>query len=1141
MTTQRQYIRERLAGGNPLRKDLLQQETDILLLDIGKRYGQVTSLIRRMNDVIRYVRDRAASMPEFIKPYGKNIFIKVKVQAEGTRYLDKSVHPPNFFLRNKNVHQRISICGKRADGAMEDIILIPFMFGCEWCITSGATEKQLHAMGEDANYTGGFFVKGGSPKYFLAHEKVCHNLVIVLQTSPGIFAASLKTQDNQNKSIELIVSKDKKTGAYVLKSKSFLDDISFKVMDIIKQIYIILRRSKPDIQSFKSYVLDLIEFVAGPLKDFVGLDYNPIIAEGEEVFLKPNGDTMEKALDALFKDEDIKAAYTRGSHLNTIAHYPQVVIESILSSVKEYHDKAFILMKMLANLTLTEHGIIEPSDRDHLGNKSYLIAAEVFKRDLTMNNGQRLLITDDKIYEPKIKGRVGDSDVFEDLDITKPFKALSELTTLTTPRSSFASNLAVREVNGSQTGYVCPFHTPSGSRIGLVKHMSITCCVSPSHQREDIETIIISILGSKKFVKGETSILINSICFATATEEEIVRIRKTLKMHPRYYDTAFVPEFYLVRGEIAIISYNVMCDGGRLHRPLFNLDKLLEITEAMGGTGRTMTRRDKINEYIKDKSLEDLFRIGLVEMVFAVELGYYKIAETIESIDSSMSDRLRYVEINPVAIYGTNGGCAPMFNHNPGGRATHECSMTNPALTIGSTNMPSISETISKTLLTTEKAATTTLINEFNCGYYGNVVNAIMMIKIEEENIEDADVVSEGFSQIITTKRSNTTEVEIQQGMKIGIPPTIASHNRGKYHGINPETGFPILGSELKFNDCVFAMYKEPDESKQPKDKGGEGEEGEITNMSKFVERNKEGIISKIKSYPSGNSIIYRMTVSSYRPLEKGDKIASRYSQKGVVGGIIPNRKLPRVIETIREVEVENPDGTKSIVKKSFRTPNYGVRPDVIFSPMSLTSRSTPGVIIEMLLGLYATVTGQQVDATAFTVNIDRIKTIIDEMVTIHGFNPDLCETMLDPNTGRTFKAYIGVCGIRILEQTSYDKFKACSQITTSINKLTRQATQGGINGGLREGDMELHTMAAHSASSLVNQLYCNQSDKVNVAICPNCGHYNDKIGLCEVPVEDKECARCHHKSLKETRMAFGEIRQYLHSLTTGVRFAYYP
>ena len=333
---------------------------------------------------------------------------------------------------------------------------------------------------------------------------------------------------------------------------------------------------------------------------------------------------------------------------------------------------------------------------------------------------------------------------------------------------------------------------------------------------------------------------------------------------------------------------------------------------------------------------------------------------------------------------------------------------------------------------------------------------------------------------------------------------------------MNKDTGVPILNTKLNVNDCLFAMY-EIKKAENPES------EPEIVNLSKFVERGKEGIVSKLKKYIQDNSVIYRNTISCYSHFEKGDKIASRYSQKGVGGGIRPFHELPIVIGN---------------------TPNRGLRPDIIFSPLSLTSRATPGLPIEMLMGLYGTMTNQQIDASAFTVNIERIRQIQGEMVGM-GFNPDFLETCIDPMTKRKFKVYVGICSIRILEHTSREKLKACSQINHSTNKLTRQVTKGGPYSGLRQGTMELDVLGAHSASSLKHQLYNTQSDRIVIALCSQCGHINDRLGLLSQSVvqnlEGKKCSRCGEESLVSTNTVYALFRIYCHLLSAGFRLAPFP
>jgi DNA-directed RNA polymerase beta subunit len=486
---------------------------------------------------------------------------------------------------------------------------------------------------------------------------------------------------------------------------------------------------------------------------------------------------------------------------------------------------------------------------------------------------------------------------------------------------------------------------------------------------------------------------------------------------------------------------------------------------------------------------------------------YYTIVQSLEDLFKSRDSGISYTfcEINPISLYGIPLSCAPMVNHNPGGRSIHEANMSMTSQTAGSTNMNSLSEASSKVLLTTEKACVSTIHNEYWTRHYGNGINALMLVRLTETNIEDAMSVGDNFAKTVITKRSNTIEVEVPQGVKLGIPP-VEGINRHKYHAIHSESHLPIIDAEVKPGDCIFAMYK-ISETKEPTD------DPEIANLSIFIEKGKEGFISKFKAFQLGKNIVYRITVSFYMVLVPGDKIATRYSQKGVIGAIIPSNKLPFVISG----------------------KNKGLRPDIIFSPLSLTSRSTPGLIHELHLGNYAITFGETVNASAFTVNINRLDQI-SEKLREAGFPTDMYETFYDPISKETFKAYMGFCYVRILSHTSYEKEKACSQIVGSINKLTRQPARGGPTGALQEGNMELCAYASHSSPDLINAFYSQQSDKINVVLCGDCGFLND--GASD---ETIKCLRCSSMNLHQTETVYSTVRARNQLLTAGIDLSLFP
>ena len=166
--------------------------------------------------------------------------------------------------------------------------------------------------------------------------------------------------------------------------------------------------------------------------------------------------------------------------------------------------------------------------------------------------------------------------------------------------------------------------------------------------------------------------------------------------------------------------------------------------------------------------------------------------------------------------------------------------------------------------------------------------------------------------------------------------------------------------------------------------------------------------------------------MSSFRPLEQGDKLAFRYSQKGVIGEIADYEQKDATTENTEDIMPPIDVLERTHLPFVCEGRNKGLVPDIIFSPMSLTLRSTPGLIMELQMGNYAVTFGETVDATAFSMNLMRMREI-NRRLQEAGFPADCFETFQDPQTGKRFKAYIGVCYIRVLEHTFADKLKACS------------------------------------------------------------------------------------------------------------------
>ena len=580
--------------------------------------------------------------------------------------------------------------------------------------------------------------------------------------------------------------------------------------------------------------------------------------------------------------------------------------------------------------------------------------------------------------------------------------------------------------------------------------------------------------------KTRKLISVNSVPFATVNYYTYIDIRNTFKRDYRYMDVAIMEDIFEINTESGektyyTGSYNILCDGGRIYRPLYNS----KVIKDLG-----LTNDKAMNEYHNNnRSFEKVLSDGVIEMVFPLEMEYFNIASNYRNIKSE-----RYAEIDPYCIYGVVSSCARMFNHNPANRCMHECQMKKAALTFGSTNLKNMFETTMKLLHTAQQCLVTTKTNEFFGRYSKNGINVHLGILIDTNNVEDSYVIHDRLARSIETEKTFVIDCVLNEGETPGISEQ-NDNKRKIFHAIDRDTGLPEINHYLDVGDVVFGKYKQ-EVIKQKRDDGTEEEIIQSVNKSQYIEEGKNGFVKKIKTIQQDKVKIHKITISIIKPAEVGDKLASGGSQKGIISLIQQYNLMPRIIQ-----------GKKK-----------GVVVDALFSDLSLCSRATPGVVHELHLGNYAVEFGKCVDATSFTVNHARLTRINDELVA-RGHNPWGVEICKDPKTGAVFPLMVGVIHLAVLKHTAFDKQKASSCLNSSVDKSTRQPSKGGPTGALRIGYMDSNALMSHGAASIIHALLCLQSDRVAVHICSDCGHlcdrYNDDPEFLNANPRVKYCPKC--------------------------------
>lgn len=611
--------------------------------------------------------------------------------------------------------------------------------------------------------------------------------------------------------------------------------------------------------------------------------------------------------------------------------------------------------------------------------------------------------------------------------------------------------------------------------------------------------------------KKKKSISLNSIPFALIDQETYEELRIFLKRDVRFMDVCVTEDIFRINAGTNTVkyisSYNILADGGRTFRPLL-------VTEEM--RKRNLLNKENFENYIrKNTKFSQYIEDGVIEMVFPNELQNFHICT-----DFTKATNQRYCEIDPYNIFGAILSCATSANHNPGNRITHEGSSCGGSLSMGSTNMMNNQDTTAKFLNGGQVPAVTTKSAEYFMRHIRLGTNAIMAFRVENGNVEDSFVVNNRFEKLINTEKVSTYEIVVEKDEKMGIN-TDGFVKISKYHAINPLTGLPNIGIFLAVDDIIFAKYR-IEETPQTDADGNQIRVSQFVNRSEPVREGKDGYVQSIFKVPNEKNTIYRITVSNIKSGEVGDKFATRYSQKGVEGISVPYELMPYVIDG----KLKN------------------LRPDLIFSPLSLTSRATPGLLHEALFGLHAVEFRKQIDATSFTVSNRMVEEINNRLVEA-GHKPFSIEEFYDPRTNTTYKMHIGVVHVRILKHTAYDKIKAVGH-DCSIDKATKQPTGKNASKPMRISYMSVDVYSSFGAVSMTHSLTSRQSDMICVPLCSKCGmicdRYNDDPATIVDYYAAKHCTRCGERgTIKKTFMNNAAVKAQRMLLQAGLTMDFFP
>lgn len=616
-----------------------------------------------------------------------------------------------------------------------------------------------------------------------------------------------------------------------------------------------------------------------------------------------------------------------------------------------------------------------------------------------------------------------------------------------------------RDYHLTQSHIICPYATPDGKKVGLIKHFSIQSILSldTSCLIQNIILQYISIYIKKiNYLSNYITILLNGVWLGYIYTHELNEVMLILKNKIKY--KFITVSIYYNNNFNSII---IKTDAGRVLfpiviKPLNEFPEFDDFLELVYNKCIIFVDKNEIEEYTLDEN--DIFTIKKFtkphDLMFSLSLSY-------------------------------TGSMIPFSNHNQSPRNIYSCQMSTQSIGFLSNNNQN---NLYNELYYPQNPIVSTLINN-TTDYYTNPIGTNVIIAIMTyygDNQEDSIILNKSSIDrglFMSTKK-------IIYKYKLNHKDILFYYTDNKITNFKSDTNYSKIDLNgivkvkeyLVKNDVMICIKKiNSDNINEPNPilKYTLNLPSQVTSVD-IVETDKN------------DKIIIINTIQLHIPMI-GDKFASYAAQKGTCGAIYREDQLPFT--------------------------SNGIVPDVIISPHCIPSRMTHGQILEMVQGLEKTIHSNNkycVKCCNFKKNLTSEKCendcffteSIKNYFTINSFYKQkdfdiLNVDMYNPVTGCKYlkKIHLGIVEMHRLKHLSSDKMNV--RTTGPIEPIKRQPREGrSVAGGYKFGVQEKDALLSHGCVSVLRDRIFINSDYYKLYIC-SCGvmfhDKRDSFMMCKI------------------------------------------
>ena len=836
---------------------------------------------------------------------------------------------------------------------------MPIMVGSKYCILSEQNNLTKMEMGEGIYDYGGYFIVKGSEKIIIAQEKKCENKICVFKQK------GVQTKYSENAEISCIHPENPSIISPVwVKMKAKEESYGGNV------IRIRLRRMKQDIPlviifralnfiSDKSIVELIVYNIANENNNSIMDLLKASIEEAKPI------QTQKIALEYIskyitgiqslkYKTNKCKLKYTFEVLCNEL--FPHVGDSPI--------KKAYFLGYMVNKLIKCHLGLTEYDDRDSFLNKrvetSGELMAQLFRAyfgkfakelkvtcdkdmlagrlsELPQNLSKKLKpnsIENDIKYalgtgnwglKNQAKSRKGIAAVLQRLTY---LGTLSNMRRIVAPIDKNGKLTEPRKLHCTQWGVICPFETPEGGSVGIVKNMAMTCQITIPVSSEPIkasldELGVISLEGIKPVdIYDSVKVFINGDWYGQSFEpKNLVDNLKVLRRN------GTINPFISIAWYIQYNEIQIWTDGGRLCRPLYIVkDNKLKITNEFVDNivKNKLQWKDILNSnlIINNKQENDN---AVLEYIDVNESDTLMISMGTDNLDVNKKTNYAFYnythcEIHPSLIVGVLACNIPFPEHNQAPRNLYQGAMGKQAMGVYSTAFRERMDTMAHILHYPQKPMVNTETSKYV--HSDNLPSGQMPIVAiacyTGYNQEDSLIFNQGaidrglfrssfFRTYMDDEKKNSATLEDEKFCK---PQKFYPNGKvftekmsfGSYDKLD-NNGFVKVNSHVDGNDIIIGkvtMLKDIVEG-EPK----------ARDLSTSLRSNESGIVDKVYKNSNGDGYNFvKVRVRSDRIPEVGDKFASASGEHD----ILTNKGWISVKDLTMEHKVATLDKDENVV-----------------------------------------------------------------------------------------------------------------------------------------------------------------------------------------------------------------------------------